>query len=336
MIPGLILCLVLSLSVLPARLREGQGTDIVNLAGSQTMILILCFTCWLTIMYMLKKPGLPATWMKVVAGMILCGLLSDIFYFTMKPVFEDYPMPYNARERDFRGVAALFSRGILIGIMLMPAAYYLENHKMIKKINLELEQMRAEFYRAQITVLNARLDPHFLFNSMSLLKAGTNESWVKQFVMELTHVYRYFLKHTKESPLTSVHEELEFLDSYVYILRQRFGEAFRCEINVSKEVRKQFIPPLSLQLLVENVVKHNELLPESPLTVRIYDEANLLIVKNEKKPRLFGPADDASGSGLKSLKDRYWLLSGKTIAVEDGDDFFIVKIPALKEEPPVR
>jgi len=193
--------------------------------------------------------------------------------------------------------------------------------------NAQLERAKAE---AELKALKSQIDPHFIFNSLNTLSHLIEEkpAKAKLFNDQLADVYRYILQH-KRQELVLLREEMHFLKDYFSLLRTRFEKAVQLIIEIPEsEFVAYLIPPISLQLLVENAIKHNEFSNRIPLTVTIKWEEDHLIVSNKicrKQLR-----KESSKIGLSNLNERYKLITGNEIIVHSTSDFFVVKLPLLK------
>lgn len=196
----------------------------------------------------------------------------------------------------------------------------------------ETEALKRENLQTQLDSLKAQINPHFLFNNLGSLASLIMEDQQKavMFVNELSSVYRYLLQ-TNERNLTSLSKELEFLKHYFHLLKTRFGDGVALNIHIDPKYQSYLLPPLTLQLLVENAVKHNTILPNKPLCIHIYvDEAEQLVVVNnlQKKNSLV-----SSGKlGLQNIKTKYRLLHAKNVVIRETEDAFLVVIPLIKNE----
>ena len=144
-------------------------------------------------------------------------------------------------------------------------------------------------------------------------------------------MYRYLLTNNKykDEDLVLLKDELEFTNSYLYILKERFEDSLDIDINISQETLYMQIPPLALQVLIENATKHNVVSMDSPLSIYIYNVGQeTLVVKNNLQPKL--SSEDSLGIGLDNIKKRYQLLSDKEIEIIKTDTDFTVKIPLIK------
>jgi hypothetical protein len=197
--------------------------------------------------------------------------------------------------------------------------------------DLALERLKQEKTEVQMRALQAQINPHFLFNSLNTLSSLIDESPRRagEFVDELSSVYRYLLR-SNEADLAPLRAELAFIQSYFHLLKTRHGEGIRLDIAVPPAQLSAQLPPLTLQLLVENAVKHNAILPESPLVVRIRATADgRLVVENtlqRKRLRV-----ESNGVGLCNIAVKYRLLDQPPPVVEESAGWFRVTLPLLTQ-----
>ncbi len=208
-----------------------------------------------------------------------------------------------------------------------------KNHREHLEANLTLQRLKQEKIEAQMQALQSQINPHFLFNSLNTLSSLIDDSprQAGDFVDELSSVYRYLLR-SNEHDLTTLSVELSFIHSYFHLLRTRFGNNVNLSIDVSETHAEALLPPLTLQLLVENAVKHNVILPELPLTIRIRTtDQRQLIVENtlqSKKLRV-----ESNGVGLSNIAVKYRLLNQTEPSIEEADGWFRVTLPLLLPQP---
>jgi len=198
-------------------------------------------------------------------------------------------------------------------------------NEMVK--NAQLARAKVE---AELEALKNQIDPHFIFNSLNTLSHLIEERPLKarQFNDNLADVYRYILQN-KRRELVLLREEMEFLQDYFFLLVIRFETAVQLQSHIDDVCFDQYlIPPISLQMLVENAIKHNEFFVHAPLIVHIHLQDEMLIISNQvrKKP-LRKPS---SRIGLNNLEERYRLITGKTIIVNSTEEEFTVSLPILK------
>jgi LytS/YehU family sensor histidine kinase len=195
-----------------------------------------------------------------------------------------------------------------------------------RDIALENEMLKRENLNAEHETLKQQINPHFLFNSLTTLQSLTkyDPRQAVDFIGELASVYRYMLQHQDKNVVT-LGEELDFMRSYLYLLKIRFGDAICTEIQVPEPVLGNTMPPNTLQLLVENAVKHNGLSLKRPLFISIFMTDEYLAVKNNLQLK---PVEAASSRlGLSNISRRYVLLKGKDIVIKKDDHDFQVLLP---------
>jgi len=192
----------------------------------------------------------------------------------------------------------------------------------------QLERARVE---AELEALKSQIDPHFIFNSLNTLSHLIEETPAKAklFNDSLAHVYRYILQN-KGRELVLLREEMAFLQDYFSLLRIRFGPAIQLDMEVEKSLFDHYlIPPISLQILVENAIKHNEFSDMEPLLITIsMNELNELIIHNMVRKKLLRKG--SSRIGLNNLSERYKLTTNKEITVRQEADEFAVSLPVLE------
>lgn len=196
-----------------------------------------------------------------------------------------------------------------------------------RRTAIEAEKMKSERYAGQYQSLKDQLNPHFLFNSLNVLGNLIYEAPDRAniFIEKLAAVYRYVLDVQNEE-LVTLADELEFAHTYLDLHEIRFGNKFKYQIETygEDEVR---IPPLTLQLLIENVIKHNRATTSEPLDISISRKDMKLEVTNKLQPRISDGPD--SGIGLKNIRERYRFFTDAEVAISNGSGSFLVSIPLI-------
>lgn len=195
--------------------------------------------------------------------------------------------------------------------------------------DLTLQRLKQEKTEVQMRALQSQINPHFLFNSLNSLSSLIDESPFQAgvFVDELSSVYRYLLR-ANDGELTTVSLELSFIRSYFHLLRTRHGTGISLEVAILPQHGEALLPPLTLQLLVENAVKHNVLLPEQPIIVRIRTTAaRELIVENTLQRKTLRV--QSNGVGLSNIAVKYQMLNQTEPLIEEVDGWFRVTLPLL-------
>lgn len=184
---------------------------------------------------------------------------------------------------------------------------------------------------AKFETLKNQIDPHFLFNSLNVLSSliEENPANAQRFTTALSKVYRYVLEQ-KDKDLVPIEEELAFAKTYMNLLQMRFENSLTYEVlaeNVDSEAK---VVPLSLQLLLENAVKHNIISEQKPLHIKIYIENDALVIQNnfQKKAVL----QDGQGVGIKNIISRYHIITDRKVTIEQNEHTFTVKLPILTKQ----
>jgi two-component system LytT family sensor kinase len=213
----------------------------------------------------------------------------------------------------------------LVISMFFHTIYY---YKEAQKNKVKEQKVIAGTASAKFDALKNQLDPHFLFNSLNVLTSliEENPASAEQFTTSLSKVYRYVLEQ-KNKELVTVDEELNFARTYMSLLKMRFEDSIVFDIPDTASNPESKVVPLSLQLLLENAVKHNMVTSTKPLHIKIYEEGDYLVVMNNLQPKQI--VKKSSGVGLSNIKQRYELLTQKKVMINKGEKEFAVAIPML-------
>jgi sensor histidine kinase YesM len=199
-----------------------------------------------------------------------------------------------------------------------------------QSVEMENEKLKNENLTWQYNTLVNQVNPHFLFNSLNslsmLVRENKNEDALT-YISRMSDTYRYIIEEGKIEK-TTVESELRFLDAYRYMLEIRYAGKLQIEVDVKEEYYGCEMPPLSIQPLIENAVKHNTITSSLPLTIRITAEGNNIVVCNPIHPKLH--PEESTGIGLENLSSRYELVVGRKIEVQSDGKEFVVKLPINK------
>ena len=200
-----------------------------------------------------------------------------------------------------------------------------EDRSRLQALNVALEKENVvSIYK----VLKNQVNPHFLFNSLSILSSLIYFDVKKadQFIKEFSNIYRYVLE-LKDENLVTLKRELDFLDSYIFLQKIRFGKELVIDKTIPSEVLQRYLPPLSLQIVFENALKHNMVSKKMPLKINIIKEQDYIVVKNNYNPR--NEVKNSSKIGQENLRERYRLLSDKLPVFELVGKEYVAKLPLL-------
>lgn len=203
---------------------------------------------------------------------------------------------------------------------------------MWKKSFIESERLKKENMQAQLETLKNQVNPHFLFNSLNALTSMVHDEpdMAVEFVQKLSKVYRYILE-IKNKEMITLSEEMECIDAYRFLIQMRFGDNVRFKIDIPKEHLQCHIVPLSIQILLENAIKHNIISTAKPLEVSILvaKNGNLVVANNLQKKN---QVSDSTKTGIANIKSRYQLLTGKEVHVIVTQSQFSVSVPLIHVE----
>ncbi|WP_298898724.1 2TM domain-containing protein [uncultured Psychroserpens sp.] len=224
-----------------------------------------------------------------------------------------------------------YSFGLWITLTIVSVFHIIFFYNRYQKNKIKEQKVIAGAASAKFDALKNQLDPHFLFNSLNVLTSliEENPKNAQKFTTSLSKVYRYVLEQ-KNKDLITVDEELDFARTYMSLLKMRFEDSIIFEIPENASNPESKVVPLSLQLLLENAVKHNMVTTSKPLHIKIFETDGMLVVENNLQPKQI--VKKSSGVGLENIKQRYNLLSNKTVSINQQANSFAVAIPMLTKQ----
>ncbi len=267
--------------------------------------------------------GVTLTVIVTVISVLFCNYVNFVIIQKVKPS-KFFSGDYGFINWFFINLA------LLISAILHARSFMLAWKNESRKEVVE-QKIIASSANAQFESLKNQLDPHFLFNSLNVLSSliDENPDQAQHFTASMSKIYRYVLEQ-KDKELVTVEEELSFARTYCDLLKTRFEDSVNFEFNVSESDLKYYVVPLSLQLLLENCIKHNFATAQKPLTMKIYSEQGFLLIENNLQARK--QMKESAGIGLANIVQRYSLLTKQNVFIEKSEDFFRVKIPILTQK----
>ncbi|NKI27197.1 Pr2TM family membrane protein [Arenibacter sp. 6A1] len=258
------------------------------------------------------------------------GLTLIAFAFVRIAVSLGY---YGKTFRGFLENEQLFSYliALLIAIVVSLFLHAFHFYRALQDNKVKEQKIIAGTASAQFDALKNQLDPHFLFNSLNVLTSLIEESPDKaqKFTASLSKVYRYVLEQ-KNKDLVTVDEELAFAKTFVNLMKMRFEESIVFEVLEKSTNPEAKIVPLSLQLLLENAVKHNVVTAKKPLHIKVYEEKGMLCVSNNLQVKQV--VKKSSGVGLRNIMQRYQILSDRKVVIQKTETDFSVRLPMLTKQ----
>ncbi|MBD2755347.1 histidine kinase [Spirosoma sp. BT704] len=278
-----------------------------------------------------RYPNLGQTWQRVWRLIVVFMVITPCFVFgtiTAYSYFHLFGYVYDPETLSIGRIALVNLIANLLSVGIDESTYSLKKWRENK---LEKEQLEKINIQSQLESLKNQVNPHFLFNSLNSLSSLIDEEPEKaeQFVDEMAKVYRYLLQ-TNEDVLTTLDTELGFIQSYYHLLKTRYGAGIQLTVDIVSQARTYQLPPLTLQMLVENAVKHNVIHASKPLLIEIRttDDGQLL-VRNNRQRRTSGRIA-SNQVGLSNISAKYRLLAQTDPVVLADDDYFTVMLPLLK------
>lgn len=224
--------------------------------------------------------------------------------------------------------ALIFSVVNIILMITLEALIFFNDSKDSKA---KAENLEKELSQIKFEVLKNQINPHFMFNSLNVLSGLIDNDVTKaqQFVDEFSLIYRYVLE-TIEKPLVTLKEELKFVRSYIFLQQMRYGENLSIDVNIPADLLNMLLPPLSLQIVLENAIKHNVINETKPLKIEIYHDKNWLLVRNNIQAKI--SSTYSSGLGQKNMTKRYAMISDLLPEFIVEAKHYVVKLPLIENE----
>lgn len=263
----------------------------------------------------------------ITAAIIL--FISNYLLLISTKLLIDSPHPFILKDKGLYVMLAVWFVELIIVGQFMLNRFYVDLVKLYKRAE-ELEEKTAQ---ARYMALQNQLNPHFLFNSLNTLisEIEYNPMNAIEFTRNLADTYRYIL-YCQDKHTIPLKEELDFLNTYILLQKVRLGDCLAIDNRIDDKYWDVPIPPLTLQLLIENVIKHNVISINKPMKVCLTTE----ILNNEiwlsvSNPIKLKQGVISSGKGLMNLSQRYKLLCNRELIIENDEDKFIIKVPLLYE-----
>jgi LytS/YehU family sensor histidine kinase len=258
------------------------------------------------------------------AGAVATTLITVALVFFVSMVLHNYSIAATVIPLKLNLIYVWLAN--LLFHLLSAVKFYFTQYK---RKWMEAEELKRISAQAELQVIKNQINPHFLFNNLNVLSTLVmkNNGEANKFIEEFSKVYRYILSnHDKE--LVELKTELDFIEPYIFLLKKRFADSLTVQLNIPETYKHYYIIPASLQLLIENAIKHNIISKAKPLFIDVHINGNnTVVVSNNLQPRET-PASSTK-IGLTNIKKRYWLVSGQDVEVNVSPEIFSVSIPLL-------
>ncbi len=249
-----------------------------------------------------------------------------VCFFSMQALYTVAAIPVQINAEHLTLLMAFGFRVNLFLNCVNAIVFFMEK---LKKTQLEAEQLKKVSIEAQFEALRNQINPHFLFNCLNALSTLVykDAETSAKFIDQLATVYRYLL-YNQEKKVVSLKEELAFIESYLYLLKIRFGENILIRNEINGESDKFYVAPAVLQMLIENAIKHNVVSKKFPLEICLHLEKDFIVVSNTLRSKEI--KEESTYLGLKNIQSRYEFLSDRKVEINGTDNQFTVKIPLLE------
>lgn len=290
------------------------------------IVAFLMFTLNFYILKPVEKHGKLKP-LKIILAIVLTifsVFILNHFFYSLKNIIDQSGPPLGGHryEFDYRN---FFISGLVIACVLVIRLIFQK-----QTVTVENESLRREALQSQFESLKNQLSPHFLFNSLTALKILIQDAPDKaqNYVNSLSKALRYTLQ-SNEKQVVTLGEEMGFMESYLFLIRMRFDTNLTVKTRISETLLQYNLPPLTIQTLVENAIKHNEISKRKPLEIDIFTTENeSLVIMNNLQKKI--TEEEGTGIGLTNLSRQFQLLIGKDIIISSENDRFSVEVPLIK------
>lgn len=290
------------------------------------LLLILLANRALTISLDRKLPwlthGNKRFYSQLSIGVLVSLIIINLSYFLFKITLTEDP-PVGSQ------IATINALSILILLPIISINFGIQFLKRWKNAQLASEEFQKESIKAELNALKNHLDPHFLFNNLNILSSliSKDQKQSQAYLEKFAEVYRIILQSSSEE-LVELKQELSFISAYMYLLEIRFEDTIQLSMAIDKKDEALYLPPLTLQMLIENAIKHNTVSEIRPLKIYVESQNGYISVKNnlqEKKVEL----PNSGQTGLENIKRRYSYFTTKPVEVIKNPNAFIVRVPLI-------
>lgn len=308
--------------------RGSFGSGSVMAMTEKVMSNSVAITCLICINLLYVRYAVKINIKLSPAGKALALILFMILASLLEAVVVGLGMPFSV-STDF---GKEFPVLLVVSMLAQITTYcivYMINYALTARSEMQAEREKANMAQYRYVKLKRQVNPHFLFNSLNILDCLICEDKTEQasvYTHKLASLYRYMIK-SEDEDMVSLRDELTFVDQYVDLLKVRFPEGFDVEIDVDEELMSRFVPPCSIQLLIENATKHNTVSVDNPLIIRVKSGNGHISVSNNIVPKV--TRTPSIGLGQNYIRQLYLDLSGKAIDIDKSETDYCVTLPLL-------
>jgi len=300
--------------------------------GEMIKTTMVCFIFWQGVYYIISTyrkrfPKIKQTSRRLLFTSITASLYILVADLSFRYVFNQF---YPELMWPIESYPIHFLKNLFISILVAMVYELTYFYSRWNQSNLEAERLKTEQIVTQLESLKNQISPHFLFNSLNTLAAiiPEDQEQAVRFTEKLSEVYRYILQY-KDKELVTLRTELDFIRSYLFLLQIRYPKNLKVSYRIDESALNNHIAPLTLQILVENAVKHNVISKSEPLHIEIYtDEMGRVIVENKLNIKTL--AMNSTKTGLDNIRKRYQYLSERSVDIIQNNQIFQVSVPLIQ------
>ncbi len=327
LLSNLVLCILIIILFMPKALSGYKSFLIFSIwAGA------ICITQWISIIYVNHFIDIKIKWierpvLRSVVGIIVLVLDSVVVFCIVQfiMIYLVYSLlPAEAWSYVSQSILHVLLISFIMSLIFTAVGFF----KAWKQEMIHAGKLKTEMMAYRYESLRNQINPHFLFNSFNVLSdlVYADQAMAVKFINQLSELFRYVLD-SRDKELVPLKDELAFMHSYIYLLKTRFEEKLNLSIDL-EATPDELIVPMTLQMLVENAVKHNEVSEAFPLQIRIRRNGSYLEVENSLREKKVG--EDSKNTGLKNIIQQFSYFTDSQVEVKNEDGKFLVRIPLLK------
>ena len=309
--------------------RTNASRDVQLYTGWILVVLVLIFVSNRLLTKFLDKKmpwltyGNTRFYWQLGIGIILSLVVINLSYLILKFTLTQDPP-------DGAQMLAMNITGVILLLPSISMNFGIQFLKNWKNAQVSSETFQKESIKAELTALKNHLDPHFLFNNLNVLSSliSKDKEQSQYYLEKFAEVYRIILQSSSEE-LVPLRQELDFISAYMYLLQIRFEDTIQLDLDISEAEKGSYLPPLTVQMLIENAIKHNTITELKPLRISITVRDHCLVVKNNLQEKRIA-VNQSSKSGLSNIERRYAHFSEMKMEVIKNANSFIVKVPLIK------
>lgn len=296
-----------------------------------SLLIVINFTVWLILWkgnsFVTVLVDKYYSWLEYPVKRLIAGIIAHTSFTSLAVVCIFYLFEF-LLDISLGNIKYTLTFSIIATILITLVMHSIEFLKSWRILAVESERMKKEVISSKYESLKNQVNPHFLFNSLNALSnlVYEDQDQAAKFIKKLSDVYRYVLE-SRDKDLVELGVEMKFVESYLFLQKIRYGDSLQTSVTVLKQGSYK-IPPLAVQMLLENAIKHNIISEDEPLRIEIYQESEyLMIVNNLQKKNII--KGDSSEMGLSNIKARYSFFTDNPVIIDDADKKFRVGLPLL-------